>query len=201
MGLRKGNKILLTVACAFVDRYLSSLKDYIAVKEELTHWIKEISNEYTQREVDVNVNTADDYERRSVYITVTGTSAEHGDDGNVGRGNRVNGLITPCRPMSLEAACGKNPVNHVGKIYNILANLIAKNCYENIEGIEEVYVKILSQIGKPINNPEVVSIQILPRKGYDVEKMKKCTIEIVESWLDRVTEITKMIIDDKINIF
>lgn len=51
-------------------------------------------------------------------LLVTGTSAEVGDDGQVGRGNRVNGIITPGRPVSLEAAVGRNPVSHVGKIYN-----------------------------------------------------------------------------------
>jgi len=201
MGLREGDRITLTVACAMVDRYLSDLKDYIAVKEELTGFIREIAGEYTSREVDVNVNTADDYERGCVYLTVTGTSAEHGDDGSVGRGNRVNGLITPCRPMSMEASSGKNPINHVGKIYNILANFIAKDCYENIEGIEEVYVKILSQIGKPINEPRALSIQILPKKGYEVEKMERMAVEIAEGWLDRITEITKMVIEDKVQTF
>jgi S-adenosylmethionine synthetase len=42
-------------------------------------------------------------------LTVTGTSAENGDDGQVGRGNRINGLITPYHPMSLEATSGKKP--------------------------------------------------------------------------------------------
>ncbi len=201
MGLREGDRITLTVACAMVDRYLSSLKDYMAVKEELTGFVREIAGEYTSKDVEVNVNTADDYERGCIYLTVTGTSAEHGDDGSVGRGNRVNGLITPCRPMSIEAASGKNPINHVGKIYNILANFIARDCYESIEGIEEVYVKILSQIGKPINEPRALSIQILPKKGYEVEKMERKAVEIAEGWLDRVTEITKMVIEDKVSTF
>ncbi len=201
MGLREGDKITLTVACAFVDRYLNNIKEYIAVKEELTKWIREITGEYTEREVNVQVNTADDYERGCVYLTVTGTSAEQGDDGSVGRGNRCNGLITPCRPMSMEASSGKNPINHVGKIYNILANLIAKDCYENIEGIEEVYVKILSQIGKPINEPRALSIQIVPKKGYEVEKMEKKAVEIAEGWLDDILKITDMVIEGKVSTF
>ncbi len=201
MGLREGDKITLTVACAFVDRYLNNIKEYIAVKDELTNWIKEITGEYTEREVNVQVNTADDYERNCVYLTVTGTSAEQGDDGSVGRGNRCNGLITPCRPMSMEASSGKNPINHVGKIYNILANLIAKDCYENIEGIVEVYVKILSQIGKPINEPRALSIQIIPKKGYEVEKMEKQAVEIAEGWLDNILKITDMVIEGKVSTF
>jgi S-adenosylmethionine synthetase len=38
-----------------------------------------------------------------------------------GRGNRVGGLITPCRPMTLEAAAGKNAAMHVGKSYSIVS--------------------------------------------------------------------------------
>jgi len=201
MGLREGDNITLTVACAFVDRYLNDIREYISVKEELTNWIKEIASEYTERQVEINVNTADDYERGCVYLTVTGTSAEQGDDGSVGRGNRCNGLITPCRPMSMEASSGKNPINHVGKIYNILANFIAKDCYENIEGIEEVYVKILSQIGKPINEPRALSIQIIPKKGYEVEKMEKQAIDIAEGWLDNILKITDMVIEGKVSTF
>lgn len=67
------------------------------------------------------VNTADDPDSGYVYLTVTGTSAESGDDGQAGRGNRANGLITPFRPMTLEAVAGKNPITHVGTLYNVLA--------------------------------------------------------------------------------
>ena len=68
------------------------------------------------------VNALDDpkaSDESGIYLTVTGLSAEQGDDGEVGRGNRVNGLITPSRAMSLEAAAGKNAVAHVGKLYNL----------------------------------------------------------------------------------
>src|SRR5208282_3304614 len=82
----------------------------------------------------IDVNTADDPELGRYYLTVTGLSMEAGDDGSVGRGNRANGLITPCRPMSLEASAGKNPVNHVGKIYNLLGNLIANDIVKEAGG-------------------------------------------------------------------
>ena len=38
----------------------------------------------------------------------------------------MSGLITPYRPMTLEAAAGKNPVSHVGKTYNLAAGRIAR---------------------------------------------------------------------------
>lgn len=81
---------------------------------------------------DVDVNAADNPAEGAIFLTVTGTSAEAGDDGQVGRGNRINGLITPGRPMSLKAAAGKNPVTHVGKIYNVVAREIAEMLVANL---------------------------------------------------------------------
>jgi S-adenosylmethionine synthetase len=201
MGLREKNKIVLTIACAFVGKHLGNFEEYISIKDEMTNWLKDITSEYTEREVSININTADDYKRGCVYLTVTGTSAENGDDGNVGRGNRCNGLITPGRPMSMEASSGKNPVNHVGKIYNLLANLIAKDCVEVVEGIQEVYVRILSQIGHPINNPKALSMQIIPKRGYSVDKMAPKVKKVAEGWLAEIDKITKMVIKGEIQTF
>lgn len=201
MGLREKDKITLTIAAAFVDRYIYSIKDYDAIKEELENFVREISSEYTSRQVEVFVNTADDYERGCIYLTVTGTSAENGDDGSVGRGNRCNGLITPGRPMSMEASSGKNPINHVGKIYNLLANQIANRISEEVDGIREVYVRILSQIGKPIDEPKALSIQIIPMKGYDIQKLENPVRNIAEDMLGKVGEITDLVIKGKVRTF
>jgi len=201
MGLRKGEEIDLTIAAAIVDSEVQNPQEYMEVKEGIYNAIKELTSKYTNRDVNIYVNTADDPDKDIYYITVTGTSAEAGDDGSVGRGNRVNGLITPNRHMSMEAAGGKNPVSHVGKIYNILANLIARDIAEEIEGVQEVYVRILSQIGKPIDEPLVASIQAIPKPGYKVEQFERQTYEIADEWLANITKIQKMILEDKINVF
>jgi len=201
MGLRQKDIISLTLAVAFIDKYVSDVREYDAIKNELVEFIKDISTEYTNKKLNIFINTADNYETGCVYLTVTGTSAENGDDGSVGRGNRCNGLITPCRPMSMEASSGKNPINHVGKIYNVLANLIAQECVERVEGIREIYVKILSQIGKPINDPKVMSIQVLPKRGYKLEGMKRAIYDIAEEYLERINEICNLLISGKIETF
>ncbi|HII66717.1 MULTISPECIES: methionine adenosyltransferase [Thermococcus] len=201
MGLRKGEEIDLTIAAAIVDSEVQNPQEYMEVKEGIYNAIKELTSKYTNRDVNIYVNTADDPDKDIYYITVTGTSAEAGDDGSVGRGNRVNGLITPNRHMSMEAAGGKNPVSHVGKIYNILANLIARDIAEEVEGVQEVYVRILSQIGKPIDEPLVASIQAIPKPGYKVEQFERQTYEIADEWLANITKIQKMILEDKINVF
>jgi len=201
MGLRKGEEIDLTIAAAIVDSEVQNPQEYMEVKEGIYNAIKELTSKYTNRDVNIYVNTADDPDKDIYYITVTGTSAEAGDDGSVGRGNRVNGLITPNRHMSMEAAGGKNPVSHVGKIYNILANLIARDIAEEVEGVQEVYVRILSQIGKPIDEPLVASIQAIPKPGYKVEQFERQAYEIADEWLANITKIQKMILEDKINVF
>ena len=117
----------------------------------------------------VSINTADDYKSGSVYITVTGTSAEQGDDGQVGRGNRVNGLITPYRPMTLEAAAGKNPVSHVGKIYNIFAEELCRRIVDS-GFAKEACAFLVSQIGKPVNEPQVLDIKV--SGGADIKSIK-----------------------------
>ena len=160
MGVRIEDRIRITIACAFVSKYVKSLEDYITKKEEVRRKVHSVVQGVTDKEVDVFINTADDPDKGSVYITVTGTSAEQGDDGQVGRGNRVNGLITPYRPMSLEAAAGKNPVSHIGKIYNVVANIIAERVVKEIEEVEEAYCYIVSQIGKPINEPQVCDVKV-----------------------------------------
>ena len=162
MGLRDGNTITLTVACAIVDKYCADIQQYAEYMEILKEQIGIVAKKSTKRKVVVHLNTGDDIKNESIYLTVTGTSAEMGDDGSVGRGNRCNGLITPNRPMSMEATSGKNPINHIGKIYNLLSTQIATDCVAQVEGIEEMYIRLLSQIGQPIDRPLVASVQVLP---------------------------------------
>ncbi len=95
-----------------------------------------------------------------------------GDDGSVGRGNRCNGLITPNRPMSMEATSGKNPINHIGKIYNILSTQLAQQCVKKVEGIDEIYIRLLSQIGKPIDRPLVASVQVLTSPDLELRRIQ-----------------------------
>lgn len=161
MGMRTGETIRLTVACALVGRHLRDLADYFAAKARVRELAVEAAREVAgTADVEVAVNTADGETADSVYLTVTGTSAEGGDDGQVGRGNRVNGLITPYRPMSLEAAAGKNPVTHVGKLYNLLASRIAHAVADGVPGVLEAQCYLLSRIGAPIDAPQVFDLRL-----------------------------------------
>jgi S-adenosylmethionine synthetase len=201
MGMREGDTINLTIACAMVDRYVSDIKNYADTKMDIVERITEYASQFTSRKIKAQMNVADNIESGSVYITVTGTSAEMGDDGAVGRGNRANGLITPNRPMSLEATCGKNPINHVGKLYNLLSMVAAEQIAKEVEGIEEVYIKILSQIGKPIDQPHVASLQVVPREGFDFAKVEAQATEMMDGWLENIPNIQQRIFRGEISTY
>ena len=204
MGLREGDKITLTIGCAMVSKYLANKNEYIDVRESLKGIVIDLASKHTDREVEVFVNTGDNDEvldESGYYLTVTGTSAEMGDDGSVGRGNRANGLITPCRPMSMEATSGKNPINHIGKIYNILSNEIANDVVNNIEGIKQMNVMLLSQIGKPIDQPKAASTQVILEEGYKLEDVDKKVESIVDRWLEDISIITENVVNGKAKTF
>jgi S-adenosylmethionine synthetase len=142
-------------------------------------------------------DTAKDEE--GIYITVSGLSAEMGDDGQVGRGNRVSGLITPNRMMSLEAAAGKNPVSHVGKLYNVLAMLMARDIYEKVEAAEEISVQLLSSIGRPIHQPQVTVIELGSEKEVTAA-LRTQVRAIVDNWLANIGKVTERILNQQVAI-
>ncbi len=201
MGLRDGEDITLTICSGMIGKYIDDLNSYISITEEMKNYVGELATRYTERDVKVFINAGDSLETCSVFLTVTGTSAEMGDDGSVGRGNRCNGLITPNRPMSMEATSGKNPINHIGKIYNLLATQISRDIVKKVSDVEEVYVRLLSQIGKPIDKPLVASAQIIPKEDTSFENVKAETEVVIDDWFSNVTKITEMVIKGELNTF
>src|SRR3989304_3748824 len=189
MGLRKRDTVQLIVADPLVDRFIESEEEYFRKKDELLEEIKTYAAERTEFETSISTNRLDREGRGmgGIYVTVTGTSAEDADSGQVGRGNRVNGIIPLNRPVSSEAAAGKNPVSHVGKIYNVLSHRIANEIYVNVPDIKEVYVWLLSQIGEPIDQPKIAAAEVIMERGSleDVEKELK---EVIDKELENIQE-------------
>jgi S-adenosylmethionine synthetase len=161
-----------------------------------------VKSNVTFQEVNIDLNTLDVPERgvAGVYLTVLGTSAESADSGEVGRGNRVNGVIPLNRPTCSEAAAGKNPVSPVGKIYNVLTHRIAANIYEKVPGLEEVYIWLLSQIGKPIDQPAVAAAQVCLQPGNSFESVQRSIVEVIDEELANIDKFTMDLARGKIPI-
>ncbi|MGB9931852.1 methionine adenosyltransferase [Haloarcula amylolytica] len=201
MGKREGDHIDVTVAVAMVDEHVPDLDAYKTAVSDVQAFVTDLAEEYTDRDVTVHVNTADDYDAESIYLTTTGTSAEQGDDGSVGRGNRANGLITPNRPMSMEATSGKNPVNHIGKIYNLLSTEIAQSVASEVDGIRQVQMRLLSQIGSPIDEPHVADATVITEDGVAIGDVESDIQATIDDELADVTDITRQVIDGNLSTF
>lgn len=189
MGMRKNRHLNLTVATAFVDRYVDTEATYFRRKEEITKEIIDFARAKASLDsIDVNLNTADVAGRGAagMYLTVLGTSADGADCGQVGRGNRVNGIIPLNRPTCSEAAAGKNPVSHVGKIYNFLTYQIANRIHAEVTGVREVYVWLLSEIGRPVNEPKIASVQIIPEAGVTLKDVSSKVEDLVAAELSGI---------------
>jgi S-adenosylmethionine synthetase len=203
MGSRKNNKLDLTVAMAFVDRYVESEADYFRKKSEIAEAIGGfVNSNYDFDGVDFGLNVLDAKGRGidGLYLTVLGTSADAGDSGQVGRGNNVVGVIPLNRPMSSEAAAGKNPVSHVGKIYNLLSYRIAGEVCEKVNGIKETYIWLVSNIGKPINEPAVCSAQVILEDGVSLKEITPGIEEAISYEFARLDEFCMDLATGKINI-
>lgn len=201
MGIRRGTTVRLTVACAMIGRHLAHIDDYMAEKASLAELARELAEEHGFPSCEVSVNSADAPQRNAIYLTVTGTSAEAGDDGQVGRGNRANGLITPYRPMALEAVAGKNPVFHVGKIYGVLAREVAQALVTTVPEITAARCVFASQIGSPITEPAVTHVQLATRGGFPVARLEPKVSEIVAEGLARTPKLVDEFIAGKITVF
>ena len=189
MGVRKAGTMYLTISCAFVDRFVAGMHDYCAAKARVAEIAKKTGSRLTGRQIVVTVNAADDIAAGSVFLTVTGTSAEAGDDGEAGRGNRANGLITPYRPMTMESIAGKNPITHVGKLYNLLAGLMAHALVKEIPDVTEAQCFLVSEIGRPIDEPQTVDIKVRLRDPCLLPDTRRHAQEIAADQISRLGQI------------
>jgi S-adenosylmethionine synthetase len=200
MGMRRGKKLETTVAAAMVSGKIPDASHYVSVIEDVGEELEKLASNY-KLDVNFKLNAADNPKHGEFYLTVTGTSAEQGDDGNTGRGNRVNGLISPMRQYSMEATAGKNPVNHTGKILNALAVLTAREIVKKLPTVRESYVRILSRIGKPIDQPLIASAAVVLDRGARISSVEGDIKSIMDESLNDIRRVTNLILQKKIELF
>jgi S-adenosylmethionine synthetase len=201
MGVRLANEIILTCAVPFLALIVTSRERYREAKTAIQRALQAYTGSLTARRVRVEVNTADDEEADQVYLTLTGTSAECGDDGAVGRGNRVTGLITPFRATSLEAAAGKNPISHVGKLYNVLALLAARAIVDQVPAVRQAQVIVLSQIGRPLDQPLVATASVITKNGFLAPAIQAEVTAVLDEYLANVACVRQKIVNREVSLY
>lgn len=195
MGFRDKDRLFLTICIPQIARYVKDLNEYkshLSVTREFVSVL--IKEECGSKDYELHINTRDNYELAELYLTAIGSSVESGDEGLAGRGNRVNKLISPTKPMSMEGSCGKNPVYHIGKVYYAAAFEIANRIYEQL-GIEnEVY--LISQSGRDLLDPWIVAVNVPTnfRRRKELER-------IVTDGIKYMPEVTKSILEGRRILF
>ena len=201
MGIRTGRRLALTVAIPLIDRYVSSEVEYFRQKEAVHQALLTYLQSQLEHieEVTVNLNTLDrpGIGTTGMYLSVLGTSAEDADSGEVGRGNQVNGLISLNRPRGSEAAAGKNPISHVGKIYNVFTHLLADRIYKQISGLHEVEVWLCSRIGDPVNRPQIVSLQVHLHQGISLQDIALPLQQVIKEELSKIPILCQELIQGR----
>jgi S-adenosylmethionine synthetase len=198
MGVRNQRAVDLTVAMPLLDRYIDSESSYFQQKEEM----RQVLIGYLQsklgrlEEISVCLNTLDSPGNglSGMYLSVLGTSAEDADSGEVGRGNQINGIIALNRPHGSEAAAGKNPVSHVGKIYNVLSHSIADQIYREVPGLDDVIVWLCSRIGMPINEPQVAAVRVKLKAHAKFSDVAELVRGVVIRELERMPEFCRELV-------
>lgn len=184
MAVRRGRAVSFTVSDAFVASHVRDMRSYLGARAALARDVTRLTGVD-----DVQVNAADDPERGAIFLTVTGTSAEAGDDGEAGRGNRWGGLITPYRPMTMESVAGKNPVSHVGKIYNVLASRIAEAVVAEVRGVRGADCYLVSRIGAPVSQPQLAHVACLLDENLRPTDVQSRVQEVVAAQLSNLRKL------------
>ena len=195
MAIRERERLELTVAMPLLDKHITCEDIYFQRKETICRTLRSrlLEGRDKLNDIAVNMNTLDRMGdgMAGIYLSVLGTSAEDADSGEVGRGNQVNGVIALNRPHGSEAAAGKNPVSHVGKIYSVLTHVIAAQIYQGVPGVRQATVWLCSRIGAPVNQPQIAAVQValdgrtaLPAIEADIRK-------IVAGALERLPEFCR----------
>jgi len=202
MGFRNQNHLDLTIAMAFVDKFVESEENYFRSKQEMLNTLLEyLQNEDFSIHARLNCLDNENIGIDGLYLTVLGTSADSTDSGEVGRGNKANRVISPSRPAGAEATAGKNPVSHIGKIYNALSFKLANEIQNAIPGIDEVFVWMYNIIGRPVKEPKAIVVQPIFQNKAEVDSVEKKQIEeIIERNLENIDAFCNDLISGKVTI-
>lgn len=190
MGVRADRELSLTVAMPLLCEAIASEGAYFRKKAEIVQALRQaLPSSPGLDSVNLVLDQLDREGRGlgGMYLSLLGTSAEDADSGQVGRGNRINGLIPLNRPVSGEAAAGKNPVSHIGKIYNVLSHRMADQIYQRIGGVLEVYVWLVGQIGRPIDQPWV-AVQLIQASDAECERIRQESELVIDQELNRLAD-------------
>jgi S-adenosylmethionine synthetase len=160
LTVRRDQLLHITVNAAVHPLAATDIGTYEAITGKLRAELDQVAGSLLggafKHQLSLNTSAANPYHGKRCYLLGTGSCLECGEEGFVGRGNTHAGYIPLHRPKSAEAAFGKNPVYHSGKVYTIHAAQIARRVFE--ETAAPATVTIASQHSDPLRRPSFIDV-------------------------------------------
>jgi len=198
MIVRKKKEFDITLCVPFIVNETPSYKFYKEKVEFITESLRKVAQNHLGKQFKINIYVNNHY--RSIkkenmkkidgyYCNVSGSALDYGEEGVVGRGNNRRGIIPSFRTYTMEAAWGKNPVYHVGKVLGVVVDTLAQNIAIKYDCQAQVIA--MTRVADPLFTPHHLLVNI--SKKINSNSLK----EIILTTLER-RDWTKKIIDDEI---
>lgn len=154
--LRQGKQLEVTLCVPSQSMYTSSYEHYKEIiryhEVQLQVLATEIASEYKQ-EVSVHVN-----QHQHLYMLGLGSCIECGEEGLVGRGNTISGIISSHRVHTQESWAGKNPVYHTGRVLGYLTAKLARVISDRLR--IKCSVSAMTRFGDSLIPPRFLGISV-----------------------------------------
>ncbi len=197
LAVRDRERVAITVAMPFVAERIATEAAYFRRRDEVLAFL-DARFAGGPLAIDWRFNCLDrrGLGTQGVYLSLSGTSAEDADSGQVGRGNRANGLIAFSRPTGGEATAGKNPVAHAGKVYSVLSHRLARLVHARCPELLEVTVHLAARIGEPVDRPWT-GVQVICPRGLALADVERPMREVIEAEVERLPQFRAELIEGR----
>ncbi len=128
MVVRTSNHIEATLCVPAMSLFTASYEAYhklMAEHEKNLQFLADTLLAGSELQSMIRINP---YQKK--YMLGLGSCIECGEEGIVGRGNNINGIISTHRIHTLESWAGKNPVYHTGRVYVYMTAKLARSISE-----------------------------------------------------------------------
>jgi S-adenosylmethionine synthetase len=167
MVLRQADAVEVTLCVPTMSEHTRSRADYVSLIQLHENRLSELATllaEAHRLKVNVRVNP---YQHQ--YMLGLGSCVECGEEGLVGRGNAISGVISSHRVHTQESWAGKNPVYHTGRVLSYLTAKLARSLGDGLQ--VKCTVSTLTRCGDSLVPPRV--LQIATDKGVSRKEVER----------------------------
>jgi len=156
LAVRRGDYIEATLCVPTISTLTTSYNHYQQILNgyeiALTEIASQIADEYSLK-VSVRINP-----NQHLYMLGIGSCIECGEEGMVGRGNYINGIISSHSVHTQESWAGKNPVYHTGRVMGYLTAKLARVISKALN--VKCTVSVMTKCGDLLFPPHMIDVAV-----------------------------------------